>query len=150
VHEQMALINARLDVQSADVAAATTTAADHSVAQRRRDSQLEPPRDGHSVDTLPPPPPHPRLGYAPPTQGPLFPDARLTLLLATPMSHTVVTMRAADPHPTSCPWNSSHHLLHTLPQGMLSRPSDLSSQRRRRTMSPPLVATRTCTARRPR
>jgi hypothetical protein len=50
--------------------------ADPSVAQCRRDAQLDPPRDGHSVDTLPPPPPHPFLGYAPSTQGPLFPDAR--------------------------------------------------------------------------
>jgi hypothetical protein len=49
VLEQMALINARLDVQTADAAAAFDVADAHAaythVAQRRRDAQREPPRD---------------------------------------------------------------------------------------------------------
>jgi hypothetical protein len=84
VLEQLALINARMDAQSADAADVGAAAAafaaivdaDPHVAQRRRDAQLEYPRDGPSVDSLPSPPPHSLLGYALHTQGPLFPDAR--------------------------------------------------------------------------
>jgi hypothetical protein len=67
VMEQMALINARMDAQLADAAFVANAAANPTVAQRRRDAQREPPRDGHSVDPPTPPPPYPHLGYAPPT-----------------------------------------------------------------------------------
>jgi hypothetical protein len=56
VLEQMALINARLDAQSADVAVAVAAAASaySLVAQRRRTTALEPSRDELPVDHLPP------------------------------------------------------------------------------------------------
>jgi hypothetical protein len=58
VHEQMTLLNARIDAQSADaavVAAGAGAAANTGthVAQRRHDAQLEPSRDGHDVHTPP-------------------------------------------------------------------------------------------------
>jgi hypothetical protein len=37
------------------------------VVLRRRDAQLEPPRNDHSMNPLPPPPSFPHLGCAPPT-----------------------------------------------------------------------------------
>jgi hypothetical protein len=74
VLEQMALINARLDAQSADAACAAAAAADSLVAQRRRAAALEPSRDELPVDHLPPHstlhptavPRDPLLGYARP------------------------------------------------------------------------------------
>jgi hypothetical protein len=75
VHEQMALIIARLDAQTANAAAAAATpVADPLVAQRRHDAHHDPPRHEQSED-LPPPLPYPAAGYAHPTHGPLFPEA---------------------------------------------------------------------------
>jgi hypothetical protein len=62
VLKQMALINARMDAQSADAPAAIVVApADPSSAVRRRDAQLDPLRDIHSLSLLASAPPHTRI-----------------------------------------------------------------------------------------
>jgi hypothetical protein len=77
VLEQIAIINAHLDAHTANVAAAAASiVADPTIAQRRHDAHCEPPRQKQPED-LPPPPPYPHAGYAPPTHGPLFPEAPL-------------------------------------------------------------------------
>jgi hypothetical protein len=58
VLKQMALINARMNAQSADaLAAAAVAAADPLITQRNRDAQLEPSRHEVPVEQLPPLPP---------------------------------------------------------------------------------------------
>jgi hypothetical protein len=72
----MALINARLDAQTADVADVVVVVAanfDTLVARRHRDAQRDAPRNDPNLDHLPPYPPHPLLGYPPHTHGPFFP-----------------------------------------------------------------------------
>ena len=72
----MALINARMDAQAANVAPVVAcTVADPLVTQRRHDAHREPSRHGQPVDLLPPLPHTPLHVYALPTHGPLFSEA---------------------------------------------------------------------------
>jgi hypothetical protein len=90
VLEQMSLINARFDAQTANhVLAATFIVADPTVTHRLHDAPREPPRHEQPVELRPPPSPYPPDGYAPPTNGPLFPEAP---------PHHVPTSRG-HPHP---------------------------------------------------
>jgi hypothetical protein len=100
VLEQMALINARLDAQTANTAGTVATlVGDTPVAQRRRDAPREPSHHELPVEQLPAPPQYPPAGYALPHLGPLFAEAP---------PHHVSTSRG-HPHPYGLPTATTNH-----------------------------------------
>jgi hypothetical protein len=95
VLQEMALINARLDSQSADVAAVAAAVAnpDTPAAQRRHDANLEPFPDGRDVHTLPLLE-HSQLGSNKPDAQTAFVAATAAALVGDP----TVAQRRPDAH----------------------------------------------------